>query len=375
MSFGGGWSGGQTIVLGYSTYGPVHWAMHQVYDWCGWWRGGNLPDSFFPTYMSQLSRIKLTYMFGSQNPQQIHQPNWIGDYNAARTAATNPANHPYQTLYYVLQIYSSVPEGGQGWLGHGTWAVPPAPPMPPGLPVSPPPVPAAMAWWPSGWLDLGAQQGWQRLDNYIWKRTAVGSSTDFPQIGIVPKTDPKTGLQILTPQPVYFVEFAVFGGLDIGTNGTVTNPCNWTSSDQLPIPYLLDTSVGDYNMNGVGNGGSFPIPQQAGAFNPFYFLGVARRSAQSQFWQQRFPAANPSGNMVAVAQAKIFNNSSWDLWTQDCGAGLVPVSNWENWTAEMTADAAQAASTNGVVQPSDVTDVATYLNRIDPKLVSGFMTH
>lgn len=51
------------------------------------------------------------------------------------------------------------------------------------------------------------------------------------------------------------------------------------------------------------------------------------------------------------------------------------MSNWENWTAEMTADAAQAASTNGVVQPSDVTDVATYLNRIDPKLVSGFMTH
>jgi hypothetical protein len=155
----------------------------------------------------------------------------------------------------------------------------------------------------------------------------------------------------------------------------VSNPCNWSRSDLqalppggLPLPMRLDISQGDYDPNN-------PSADAGVRRKLFSFLGVAQHTATSSFWQGQFQAANPSGNMVTVAQAELFNNSSWDLWTQDWRAQLVPVSQWDDWTAQMAAGANDASATNGVLQPNQVSTVADYLKRLNSQMVETYIQH
>ena len=375
--FGGGWQGGTGILTGYSTNGPVRWALNNL----SWWTNGNgsanffgnLPDTHFWQYMSQLTNFKLEYMFGSQAIQKIHKPKIIPNYDDAKNAAANPKTPAYRTYYFCIRIISSVPEGDGAWLQPNTcWT------NVPGFGYQQNVTPVFTGF--GGWLDMQKFVGrpapqprpgrrvpgvWTRLGNYIWKETATGTSTLWPQIGIYQKLD---GNGQPVQQPIYFVEFRIFGGLDIGPMVDVSNPCNWTNSEVLPQPMLLDTSKGDYDPNN-------PNADAGVRRKLFSFLGVARHTATSNFWQQQFQPANPSGNMVTVAQAELFNNSSWDLWTQDWRAQLVPVTQWDDWTAQMAAGAGDASATNGALQPNDVTTVAEYLKRLNAKMVEAYVHH
>ena len=79
--------------------------------------------------------------------------------------------------------------------------------------------------------------------------------------------------------------------------------------------------------------------------------------------------------MVSVAQAELFNNKSWDLWTQDWRAQLVPVSQWDDWVHQMQTHAAEASATNGILQPRQVDEMADYLKKMDSKMVEKYMNH
>ena len=382
--FGGGSTGGTTLTFGYSTYGPVAWAMNNL----GWWTNGNgtsaqfgqLPDTHFRQYMSQLTGIKLEYMFGSQATKQIHKPVIISDYGAAKQAAANPKTPPYMTYYFCVRIISSVPEGGNQWLQPDTcWT------NVPGFGYDQSVTPVFTGF--GGWLDMDTLVGganpnpqpgrpapavWTRLGNYVWKETATGTSTSFPQIGIIQKLD---GQGNPIPQPLYFVEFRIFGGLDVGPMVDVSDPCNGLESTIAAqvLPLKLDVSQGDCadpNAPGLELGAD-----QGARRTKFTFLGVAQHGASSSFWPNQFPPANPSGNMVAVAQAELFNNSSWDLWTQDWRAQMVPVSQWDDWTAQMDAGAGDASATNGLLQPNEVTDVSTYLKRLNSQMTQAYINH
>jgi hypothetical protein len=380
FSFGGSWVG--ATKTGYSTYGPVAWAMNNLRTWAS----GNLPDCYFNNpdfskFMSQLTTIKLEYMFGSQTPQRIHYPKFIPNYNDAKNAAVDPNTPPYMTYYFCVVIISSVPEGDPNWLKPGTFCA-----NVPGYTV--PEQPNVNILTPfAGWVDMDKvvanpgldpiRRTWTRLGDFIWKgKTQPPPSPLCPvspywqDIGINLKLD-GNGKPI--PQPLYVVEFRIFGGLDVGPMVNVSNPCNWSSSDVLPQPMLLDTTKGDCadpSAPGVQVGADVGMRRKL-----FTFLGVARHTATSNFWQQQFQPANPSGNMVTVAQTELFNNTSWDLWTQDWRAQLVPVSQWDDWTAQMAAGAGDASATNGVLQPNDVTTVAEYLKRLNSQMVNAYMQH
>ncbi len=382
-SFGGGSTGGTTLTFGYWTYGPVAWAMNNL----GWWSNGNgtnanfgnLPDTHFRQYMSQLTTFKLNYMFSANPPpqlQQIHEPVIISDYGAAKQAAANPRTPPYMTYYFCVRIISSVPEGSGQWLQSNTcWT------NVPGFGYDPSVTPVFTGF--AGWLDMDTLVGganpnpqqpgqpaaavWTRLGNYVWKETATGTSTSWPQIGINQKLD---GNGNPIPHPLYFVEFRIFGGLDVGPMVNVSDPCDGlesTIAGQV-FPLKLDISQGDYDPTN-------PNADTGIRRTKFTFLGVAQHGASSSFWPNQFQPANPSGNMVTVAQAELFNNTSWDLWTQDWRAQMVPVSQWDDWTAQMAAGAPDASATNGLVQPSQVSDVATYLQRLNSQTVESYIHH
>ena len=387
-SFGGSWTGG--IITGYTAYGPVAWAMNNL----TWWSNGNgasnsfgsLPDCNFSQYVSQMKDFKLEYMFGSQTIRQIHNPVMIPDYEQAKQAEADPKkNVPYRTYYFCVCITSSVPEGDSRWLQPNTCFT-----NVPGFGCGGGYIRILKPF--GGWLDMqkyvdigGLHEGmsWTRVGDYIWKGKTPQQppppaqpfpySTSWPQIGIIEKDDPKTGKPIR--QPLYFVEFRVFAGLDIGKSVDVPDPCNGQEADiaRQVCPLELDTTKGDCaaaETPGTEVGADVGMRR-----TKFTFLGVARHGTTSNFWQQQFQRANPYGNMVAVAQAELFNNSSWDLWTQDWRAQLVPVSQWDDWASQMEAGAGDASATGGTLQPAEVSDVAAYLKRMNSQMVEPYIHH
>lgn len=383
-SFGGGTSvGGTTLNLGYRTYGPIDWAVRTV----GWWANGNLngftgslPDTDFAAYLSwqrnpwqALIPIKLEYMFGSRAIKQIPSAKWISNYDDAKSAAGDLSKQPFIGCYCSVTILSSVPEGGPNWLGPGTcWT------NAPGFGYDPNVTPVLtkivdVNRWDTQYLvdhPGSDRRTWTRLGNYVWKGKMTAMTPSCPPI-ITLKLD-GNGRPIL--QPLYLVEIRVFCGLGIG-QVDVSNPCNWSNADvpNLPQPMRLDPAKGDcadLNAPGIEVGADVGMRRKQ-----FTFLGVAQHTATSNLWPKQFPAANPSGNMVTVAQAELFNNSSWDLWTQDWRVQLVPVTQWDDWTAQMAAGAGDASATNGVLQPNEVTTVAEYLKRLNSQMVEAYIHH
>ena len=69
------------------------------------------------------------------------------------------------------------------------------------------------------------------------------------------------------------------------------------------------------------------------------FFAAADQSADAAIWSTHFDGGEGSGRpwrrVVATASAEVFNNHSWDLWTQMWQAQLVPVGDLEEWLALM----------------------------------------
>lgn len=343
------------LLIGYTTYGPLRPQLEYVRRWCL----QNLRYSKFDDYLTELMRIKLQYMF-TEEPQlrRVRRPNWTCNYKECVKRGIDKDQVPLQTMYYSIRIYSRYPEGGAGWLSPGSyWCnVEDAKLDGAGYRQIP------LTCWYKGWYDLSKPKGtvtWTKLMDHVWKRTAVGHTTCLRQIGI----EPGTG-----SHPVYFVEYRFFGALNVDASVEVRNPYNWRKGEELPRPTVLDTSGEDYD------------PQNPGKDSPyrrkyFMFLGAARNGADSELWSAQFGKANPSGTLVAVAQAELFNNRSWDLWTQDWQAQLVPVTNWDDWAAQMDTQAQDASATSGLLQPNQVRDVGQWMKALDAKLVETYMQH
>lgn len=349
----GHWRGTAWEEGGYTTYGPYHQDITSIHwDALGnRWNPGELRDTFFHDYLRQMSDIKLEYMFGSQSPQTIHEPNWITDYDAARQfAAANPGA-VNRTMFYLVEVASSVPEGDPRWLQGGTYRTNGSYPI---------------TIWANGWVDTQDAGRWPiaKIGDYVWKDTYSYETTQDTGIGIT-LMQGATGAVLW--QPVYLVAWYVWGGIDIGGDYQVPNPCNWGSGEDLPAPWLLDTSGGDYDPASLD-------PDRGARRASFSFLAVARKNAAAPVWPRQFSGVVSDPLMTAVAQAKLFNHSSWDLWTQDWQVQLTPVTKMDDWLARMELGIDQASGTNGLVRGEDVRAAWGYLTKVRP-LADAWMNH
>ena len=66
--------------------------------------------------------------------------------------------------------------------------------------------------------------------------------------------------------------------------------------------------------------------------SPFTFLGLSKQPNAAPMWGQLFNTSAFDGH-VGIAQASVFNNHSWDLWTQMWHAQLEPVQEYERWVS------------------------------------------
>jgi len=97
------------------------------------------------------------------------------------------------------------------------------------------------------------------------------------------------------------------------------------------------------------------------------------------FWPSRFKTISPIDGTLAVAQAKVFNNKSFGLWTQDWQVQLMPVTRIvpqgdnESWVSMLQAGIGDAGAAN--VSPDELEIALKYLSCLDPEMATIFMNH
>lgn len=366
---GGRWRATAWETYGYTTYGPLTWALNHVRDWAiGWWEladsgwidhTGQLPDTFFYSYLNTLAKDKSGYMF-TFNPQlkSIHYPKWITSYDEARSIAAADRSRIRYTMLYCVEIVSTAPENGPGWMSAGTYRTNSDRPR--------------ATWW-RRWKDPA---GLEQVADYVWKDTWEYETNYDPEIGI-DWQGPADGEGVY--RKVYVVDYYVWGGIDVGENVEVTNPCNYTDDADLPAPVLLDAAEGDYDPGAAPfqyTAGNPPPPDPDAGWrgDRFSFLGVAVRAASSEVWPRKFGSVNPIGSSVALAEVKVYNNRSWDLWTQDWQASLTPTRNWSNWMERLQTGVADVGLTQ-LLNSADVQEIYEYLDKIPPEQADLYIRH
>jgi len=364
MGGGGYWINRREV--GYWPKGPLHWALENagfwagpVFDGDGRFVGGQLPDTFFGEYLGRLSGAKLRYMFFDGTPQAIHKPQWITSYMRACMIAETDPDPIYQTMFYVIEIVSSVRPGSPQWLTPGTFRTN----VPPPNDTDHRPI----ALWVRGWYDPEAMT---RVGNHVWRNDSYYRVISDPGIGIYQRDADNDGEPDL--QLVYRRRYYVWGGVDIGKDVEIRNPCNWSEGAPLPVPILLATNPdepdGDYDP-------VTPDPDAGYRRRFFTFLGTAQMETPPLIWRDAFGTGSPAGRTVAYAQAKVFNASSFDLWTQDWDAALMPVTNMDEWLDNMARDAHQATVTKGLLAPTDVIDVHDQLRKLGKDMMQRQTKH
>ncbi|MFW6133511.1 MAG: pilus assembly protein TadG-related protein [Planctomycetota bacterium] len=339
------WQPTKKIPRGYTTYGPYYWAHKWVTDLAR----HQLSDSRFREYYDKMADTKLGYMFSGSSPElkTMHRPWWVTDLEAARQYGDNPAIRKSFTKYYYLEIIykgsgdsrrvtsdnlrNPVARDFRGWV--------------------PPEQLRSKVF--SGNPDVSAME--QVGDLPMWKFTAEG---------IEQRLSP--GGEVVDEWEVHFEWYFIFGGLDCGGDVVITNPCNWDAGDTLPAPMLMAEAARS----------GYSSDPDAGARREFFsVLGVVRQPARAGFWARRFSSQNPLESIVTVAQAKVFNNQSWDLWTQDWQAQLTPVRHWGDWVGRLDWGLDRVGETGGMVSADEVRRIRDYMWHLGEETAEFHLTH
>ncbi len=368
--------GGSWRTIGYRTYGPYWWAMDRMYHSFGLVgrRTGPADVSRFVSNHRLISNIKFGYLFGLDEPQTVkYARRWITDFEEAREYASDPERRRriIRTRYYRPLVMSSVSWDSDDWLKDPStyWS--------PRNHISPPDDPRASLWVSEsrGWRDVEQfRPEAERVNDYIWRWSRSYDEVAFDQrVNLYPRYDSNTGEPI--PWELYICSWFIFGGIEVYEETVeVSNPFNFSSGDSLPAPMLLDTSDGDYDPT-IPPGRVTPDEENSFRRQYFTLLGVARQNDDGVVWPQQFYSADPTESMLAISQARMFNNRSFDLWTQDWQNQLAPVTGWTSWIQRLRDGIPDAGDMGELLSEEELEDIERYMSALEGRMLELFMTH
>lgn len=407
---------------GYTTFGPLRHMLRQIVNNFGaaGRHAGIIDTTRFAFHLQTLAQVKLAYMFGLDTLVFIqYSDQWITDYKQAyqyyladlkrmqklrEFNIENKTQVPIRsnimtTRYYRVHVKSTVPWKDLGnWLNPAAWQTQePTDTFTPrrwwswelsgigpyGDPTSQPlhrwikdrsgfgmvhnPMPFAQANAlghnkPNGqWMEMDSSgQAWYRV--YTNRRVRFDRQLGLPERPIY---DNKGNIVDYHYYTVYHMTWQVFGGIELRNEHLLSNPLAGASQSELPAPILFDTSQGDYmheHFLGVRR-------------EHFTFLGIASKGARAKIWANKFRSGNPSGTITSLAQAEVFNNRSWDLWTQDWQTQLVPVTDWQEWIEQLAGAEPDLVDSGAQLNVDQLDKIRDYLERIDPDLADAFLNH
>jgi hypothetical protein len=231
----------------------------------------------------------------------------------------------------------------------------------------------------SGWVNP-SDNGYHKLTGteiweYQWPHP--GMATSYPQIGIfVEYTQDPNGNQVIVQHPFWEIRWCIFAGVDVGEDIDVDNPAAGHQFSDGPAPILLDTDThGDYPLRSDGTSDA-----DAGVRRElFTLLGVAGTNNAAAVWPSRFAPAGTQKRIVCFAQARVFNNVSWDLWTQAWQAQLSAVTKFsgqadpDTWMSQLAAERDRPIVVDG--RAMNLQPYYNYLSSIPDETVAKYLNH
>ncbi len=310
----GRWVGGGSIPIGYSTYGPYQWMLERIGNYTNRYRFSRLMSR-----LSSISRIKLNYAWPRERPRAIYEPVWEIDYETARGIAEAGDPRIRETAFFVVEIKSKYKKGEGGFMSPGSYSLA----FEDGQ--QNPRIAIQGGWvdperWESETIQrMGAGPIWRGEWEYTveWDNS-IGISREDETVP--DPNDPNNTITQPKLQTVYRYDYFVFAGVNTGPQAEVRNPYEGfePEADDAPSPTDLDH-------------GEIRVEDHESRQRYLSVLGVARRTDEAVTWPSKFTTGRPSDDKVAMAQARIFNNHSFDLWTQMWRAELAPITDFDLW--------------------------------------------
>ncbi len=263
-------------------------------------------------------------------PNQAIRPRWVTNYESARSIAQDTSQHIYHTAWLRMRFDRNVtvmPDGTVQDSGVQHYDT-------------------DMLWVNGTWLEPAGLGDSDRVDSYIWL-------DEYP---IYSSTDPQTGITTQVRHSVYYV----FMGIDVGTPQDIRNPFNFASRNQLVAPTDLDHSQ---------------LSPLADARRQYLtYLAVVRRPDTALLWPTKFQGGKPDAAMLALAQVEVYNNHSFDLWTQMWGSQVERVADLPQWVNRLDQTGSQDMSQMTFLSVDTLQPVEKYLKNIEP-LANVMLTH
>ncbi|MEM8737986.1 MAG: Tad domain-containing protein [Planctomycetota bacterium] len=148
------------------------------------------------------------------------------------------------------------------------------------------------------------------------------------------------------------IRYYVYLGINVGPVTSVRNPYNFNTTERGEMPGPINFVVED-----------FPPTEQLRR-DRLTFMGVAHQPREAAVWSAGFDGDRPEPRVVALAQAEVFNNHSWDLWTQMWHAQLTPIDDLDGWL-EVLAEP-ENLDEMPWLEEDEIAEVTDYLNAAQP---------
>ena len=341
------------VLVGYTPYGPWTWLSLQLRN--------SLEDSIEGAALDDISfndtslfirafgmaMVKMRYLWPQASYRDLQR--MVGDPSGIEHGISNQFLDPEWVTRYAdaeAIVDARTPRVAYArWLQldfehtkiNGRWETP-EPELTSRLIRDPRPRPGVRRWS----VDPPAVDQLDRVGRYIWRDQPPRPREWTDQFGNEYET--------------YYYRYFVWLGLNVGPSIEIENPNPTFRSDDLPAPtdFIHDTAGMAPTMGAIG---------QPGDPAAFALLGVAKQRSTAQMWSELFRPEAYDGH-VAIAQAGIFNNHSWDLWTQMWHAQLEPVQDFAGWVSVMEANRNQASGFPDLSE-SEVEGVVDYLRSVE----------
>ncbi|MAE68114.1 MAG: hypothetical protein CMJ18_28020 [Phycisphaeraceae bacterium] len=388
--FGGGPSnrseGGPTAdKRAYTVSGTHAWAMRQVSGFAA----GHLRFSRYSSWARQLADTKMRYVWGGDSARRFAIPDWDVAYPSdLDTDAHEPL--PFSgTAWFRLDIKSRYPRDDAQFGSAGSWAFE-------DRPLTSYEVHARIErpnrWWlpeyqaalPGGGVERRRMIDPDELNDHHDNLTVtdVGEQAWLYEYEYQVLFDPEIGLPALldddgnmVPQPAYFVQVVIYAAVNRNAvRPGVFDPRNVEVTgdgeiDEALVPVVANPYEGfdpsaaeapapiDFDHEQIDSGEEVRRER-------FTFLGAAQRSDRPLLWPSRFQGGKPYPMNVALAEGHVFNNHSWDLWTQMWHAQLKPVEDFGHWLDVIDRSLLDAEASE-VVSEIELEDLGRFLGSVE----------
>ena len=333
--FGSTWSGGTgrggrptirvgSTLTGYTTYGTWQWLGDIIRSRID--APQVLYNSQFVTRVNRMGGNKLNDLWPNSAREWVFlDPQWITSFEQAESIidAGTPrvAYTQFVRMDFEQYFVDGVPRG-----------------------------PETM----TDWHIIRPRRGWTtvpgatKIKNHVWEDEA---ETTWIQTRIEIDANGNQREVEEEHRITYRREF-VWAGINVGPVIEIRNPNPTSRSDELPAPIDFDHTAMERPVDGaIGYPGS-----------PFTFLGIAKQPNQAPMLTSLYRTSAYDGH-VGLAQAAVFNNHSWDLWTQMWHAQLEPINDYDGWVSLIQSQIGNASG-NDDLSTGELENLTEYLDSL-----------